>query len=149
MGRPFALKHSLRDLVPELIERRVKALVQTDDAVEAVSRLCAAGYGELASTILTYVVSGECQSSTYMPFSPSDRLVSCSVHMSDETGITYVTMYIDREGSGDIDATCIAIEDTMDIYITRPCTYKETSIFAKPLEEARAVKKREKEAIKI
>jgi len=116
-------------VIPELLYRRIYALTQTENAIEAVSRLCSMGYPELASLIVVYMGTGGDTNAAFHPYPISDRLVSCEVRGSNPS--FRIVFNVEREGTED--AVCISIDVYEDKFFVRPCTVGEVEVEIQPL----------------
>jgi len=116
-------------VIPELLYRRIYALVQTENALEAIGRLCNMGYPELASLIVLYMGTGGDTNAAFHPYPISDRLVSCEVRGSNPS--FKILFNVEREGAED--SVCISIDVYEDKFFVRPCTVGEVEVEIKPL----------------
>jgi len=128
-----AQKIPLGRVVPTLLARRIYSLVQTDDAFEALVRLCSAGYVELANTLLFYIVASGESMVAFAPYPSSAKLVSCVCAVSEADGTMMVVNTIEHNGKRD--HVCIAIDNFRDPenYFARPCTVSEIEEVVKEL----------------
>lgn len=113
---------NLDDILPPVLRRRVKQLTQSDHVEGSLLPLCEAGYVELASQVLYYLV-GAGGDTSFNPFPLNDRVLSCEVFSLTESLI--IVFRLEREGQEDF--VCVAIDnpDNEEVYIVRPCTRTE------------------------
>jgi len=119
--------------VPQILERRITSLTQTDDAFESIVRLCSAGYVELANILLFYIAAAGESNVAFTPYPMSDRLRGCFCYTSQDAMI--VVIEVEREKQRDY--ICVAIDNYRDerSYFVRPCTLSEVKTFVKETEE--------------
>lgn len=127
----------LRHVVPQILERRISTLTQTDEAFEALIRLCSAGYVELANILLFYIAASGESTVAFTPYPMTDKLRGCLCYTSQDMMI--VVIEIEREKR--VDHVCIAIDNYKDErgYFVRPCTVSEVKTFVKSEEETRNI----------
>jgi len=117
-------------VIPELLYRRIYALTQTENALEAITRLCNMGYPELASLIILYMGTGGDTNAAFHPYPISDHLVACETRQTSVASYK-VLFRLEREETDDV--SCISIDIHGDKFFVRPCTVKEVEAEIQPL----------------